>query len=328
MNEAIDDKPTLSVIIPVGERYDPVSELFHAYRHGLEATGLDYEIIYVLDGRNPSVLESLQELQKTHKLCIVTLAKRFGDATALNAGFSKASGDLLLTLTAYQQIEAEAIPKLTDALLEGNCDMALARRWPRTDSPINRLQTRAFSLILGYASDLKLHDAGCGARAFTRKLVDEVQVYGDLHRFYPILADRQGFRVIEVDAKQAANDAYHRVYSPGVYLRRLLDVLTVFFLVKFTKRPLRFFGLVGASVFTLGALATLYLVFERVFFGVALADRPALILSSLLVVLGVQIVAIGLIGEIIIFTHAREIKEYTIEDVINYDDPGGKRRDS
>lgn len=317
MSNTPPQNPMLSVIIPVGERYDPVADLFNKYKRGIEAAGLPYEIVYVLDGRNPEVLEQLTELQASEKLCIITLAKRFGDATALNAGFSKASGNLFLTLPAYQQIEADEIPSLVRTLVEGNCDMVMARRWPRKDSFINRLQTRTFSLILGYASDVKLRDAGCEVRAFTRKLVDEVQIYGDLHRFYPILADRQGFRVTEVDAAQAESDSHHRVYSPGVYLRRLLDVLTVFFLVKFTKRPLRFFGLVGASIFSVGALSTLYLLVERVFMGVALADRPALILSSLLVVLGVQIVAIGLIGEIIIFTHAKDMKEYTVEEVIN-----------
>ena len=147
--------------------------------------------------------------------------------------------------------------------------------------------------------------------------MEEVPLYGDLHRFFPIMAYRHGFKTVEVNVEQSQSDAYQRIYAPGIYLRRLLDLLTVFFLIKFTKKPLRFFGLVGSSIFGLGLLATMWLVSERLFFHVALADRPALILSSLLIVLGIQIIAIGLIGEIIIFTHAKDLKEYKIDQIIN-----------
>jgi hypothetical protein len=116
---------------------------------------------------------------------------------------------------------------------------------------------------------------------------------------------------------QSPSDAHTRVYAPGVYVRRILDLLTAVFLVKFNKKPLRFFGLLGSASFAIGLIALLYVVIERLFFGVALADRPALLLSTLLLVLGVQLVAIGLVGETIIFTHAREVKEYTIKEIIN-----------
>jgi hypothetical protein len=146
--------------------------------------------------------------------------------------------------------------------------------------------------------------------------VAELPLYGDQHRFLPLLAARLGFRIGEVNVAQSRKEKFWRLYRPGVYPRRLLDLLTVFFLIKFTKKPLRFFGLIGAATFLLGGLLTLYLVIERLFFGVPLAQRPALLLSSLLVVLGVQIFALGLIGELIIFTHAKDIKEYTIDEII------------
>ncbi|MEE9422709.1 MAG: glycosyltransferase [Gammaproteobacteria bacterium] len=315
MEKKIAKQPTLSVIVPITERYDSVKELFYEYKTGIEATGLSYEIIYVLDGDHAAVLEDLTQLQDSEKLTIITLARQFGEATALNAAFSTAVGSLLLTLPAYWQIQASEIPALVTALKE--CDMALARRWPRNDSAINRLQTRAFNFILRSFSSLKIHDAGCSARAFKRAVIEEVQLYGDLHRFFPIIAHRQGFKVIEIDIAQSSKEAFRRFYSPGQYVRRLLDMLTIFFLVKFTKKPLRFFGLVGSGLTGLGLAATLYLIIERLFFDVALADRPALVLSSLLIVLGIQVIAIGLIGEIIIFTHARDLKEYRIDRIIN-----------
>jgi len=305
----------LTVIIPVTERYDPVTELFDDYKKGIEAIGVTYEVIYVLDGEHPEVLNELNRIREREQLTIIKLSRWFGESTALNAAFGQAAGNIILTLPAYQQIESSEIPRLVEALAES--DMVLASRSPRKDSAFNRYQSSAFNFILRSFTDLKIHDAGCSARVFRRQVVKEVPIYGDLFRFFPIMAHRQGFRVIELDVEQSQKDAFRRIYSPGLYLRRLLDLFTVFFLIKFTKKPLRFFGLIGSTLFGLGALSTLYLVAERVFFDVALADRPALILSSLLIVLGIQIIAIGLIGEIIIFTHAKDMKEYKIDRIIN-----------
>jgi len=305
----------LSVIIPITERFDSIPELYYKYKNSVKATGLTYEFIYTLDGEQPEVLKELLKLQEDEKITIITLAKTFGEAIALNAAFNKAAGNIFLTLPAYQQIDTGDIPKLVTSL--ENSDMVLGRRWPRRDSILNRLQSRLFNFLLRLSTDLKIHDAGCSVRAFTRRVTEEIQLYGDLHRFFPVMAHRQGFRVIEIDVKQSENDIHSRIYSPGVYVRRLLDLLTIFFLIKFTKKPLRFFGLVGTTLFGLGALSSLYLIIQRLFLETSLADRPALFLSSLLIVLGVQIIAIGLIGEIIIFIHAKDLKEYKIDKIIN-----------
>jgi hypothetical protein len=305
----------LSVIIPITERYDPVKELYHEYKKGIASTGLSYEVIYVLDGSHPEVMEALRELRETEQITTVTLAKGFDDATALNAGFGESSGDLILTLPAYQQVESDAIPALVAALQDN--DMVLANRSPRKDSRFNRLQSSLYNSIIRSFTDLKISDAGCSARIYKRRVIEDVQIYGDLSTFLPIMAHRQGFRVVEMNTPQSQRDAFQRIYSPGRYVRMLLDLLTIFFLVKFTKKPLRFFGIIGTSLLFLGLLATAYLIIERLLFGVALSDRPVLFLSSLLIVLGVQVIAIGLIGEIIIFTHAKDIKEYKIDTIIN-----------
>jgi glycosyltransferase involved in cell wall biosynthesis len=184
------EKIELSVIIPVTERHDPVSELFHDYKQSIDATGMSYEIIYVLDGEHPEVLNELNQLRNTEQITIITLAKWFGEATALNAGFSVASGQKILTLPAYKQVESDAIQALVTALQEN--DMVLARRWPRKDSIFNRLQSKLFNVILRSFTDLKIHDAGCGVRIFDRKVLEDVHIYGDLFRFFPIMAHRQG----------------------------------------------------------------------------------------------------------------------------------------
>jgi len=151
-----------------------------------------------------------------------------------------------------------------------------------------------------------------------RRVIGELDLYGDLHRFIPVLADRQGFRVREIDVRQSPKDQFRGNYQPNEYTRRLLDIFTILFLVRFTKRPLRFFGMIGITTFGLGALLILVQVVQRLFFDMALADRPALILASLLAVLGLQLLAIGLLGELFIFTHARSVKDYQVDEVIQF----------
>lgn len=315
-NHTMGKRIELSVIVPVTDRYDPICEVYHEYKHGIEATSMAAEIIYVLDGPFPEVLKALFALREQgERIRIITLAKRFGEATALTVGFNHSSGDTLLTLPAYQQVKATEIPRLVEALKE--CDMVLARRWPRVDSLLNRIRSKVFNLLLRFDPDLPMHDAGCNVRVFKRQVADEVYIYGDLHTFFPMMAHRHGFKVNELAVTQSERDRSRRSYPTAHYLNRLLDIVTVFFLTKFTKRPLRFFGLVGATTLAFGLIATLYVVSQRLLFGVGLTNRPALLLSSLLIVLGIQIFAIGLIGEIVIFTHARELREYTIEQVIN-----------
>lgn len=306
----------LSVIVPVVERYDDVAELYRIYKKGVEDSGKSYEIIYVIDGDIGEVMLVLKRLiADGEKIKIIKLARQFGEATALTIGIRQSSGSLILTLPAYQQVEAREIPRLVEALED--CDMVVARRWPRKDSLFNRIQSRVFHLLLKPVSDINFNDIGCGVRVFRRIVTEEVNIYGDQHRFLAILAQKYGFRVVEMDAAQAQKDTLKRVYSPGTYLQRMLDIFSIFFLVKFTKKPLRFFGILGSALFALGFFILLYLLIIKVFLGMALAGRPILLMGMLLVVLGVQVFAIGLLGEIIIFTHAKDMKEYTIDQIIN-----------
>jgi glycosyltransferase involved in cell wall biosynthesis len=307
----------LSVIIPVGNRFaDPV-ELCAEYRAGLDAIGRSYELIFVIDGPHEKFVGPLQQIADgQQRVTIVNLTRPFGEATAIMAGFEQASGRVIITLPAYFQIDAGELPKLVGAL--EHSDLAIARRWPRAGGFFERLRRNAFHGLLKAVTGLRFRDLGCGARAFDRRVLEEIQLYGDQHRFLPVLADRRGFRVAEIDIRQSSKDRHQGVYEPRVYARGFLDIFTVFFLVRFTKKPLRFFGMIGVSLFALGALLVTWLVIERLFFGQGLTQRPALLLSTLLVVLGLQLFAIGLLGELIIFTHARQVRDYQIDKVISY----------
>jgi glycosyltransferase involved in cell wall biosynthesis len=312
----------LSVIVPVCNRFAPdIGALYGDYKSGLDALGMAYEVIFVLDGPHPDTAADLDRLLRAgERITVVSLTRSFGEATALMAGFQRSTGQIVLTLPAYYQIESQDISRLVAALQTH--DLAIARRTPRAGSAFEKLRRNVFHRMIGSITGQRFNDLGCGARAMQRRVLEEIVVYGDQHRFLPVLANRQGFRVGEIDVRQSPKDRFERGYQTREYARRVLDIFTVFFLVRFTKKPLRFFGMVGAVTFGLGAVLTLWLVIDRLFLGHPLAERPALLLSSLLVVLGLQLFALGLLGELIIFTHAREIKDYQIAEVIQFSAKG------
>jgi glycosyltransferase involved in cell wall biosynthesis len=308
---------SISVIIPVGRRCADAIELYTGYRQALDQLQLPSQVIFVLDGPNPGFSAGLEQLAIAGEpIVIVSLFRAFGEATALMAGLEQATGDIVMTLPAYHQIEPGEIHKLVEGL--ATADLCYGRRWPRAESWLAGRRRAAFHALVSAVTGLKVSDLGCGARAMRRQVLSEISLYGDQHRFIPILADRLGFRVSEVDLRQSAKDRFEGVYRVDEYAHRVLDIFTVFFVVRFTKKPLRFFGMAGVSTAGIGIVVTLILVFQRLVFNQALADRPALLLSSLLIVLGLQLFAIGLLGELIIFTHAKSLKDYQVERVISF----------
>jgi glycosyltransferase involved in cell wall biosynthesis len=324
MTTANPDVPSLplSVIMPVGNRHaSDIAALYAEYKAGLATLDIPYEFIVVLDGSRPDVAASLQRLlEHGENLIVISLTKRFGEATALMAGFQRASGRVIVTAPAYHQIQGSDIGKLVRAL--DKADLAIGRRWPRVGGRFEVLRRDLFHKLIATGGQ-HFNDLGCGARAMKRRVLEEISLYGDQHRFLPVLAGRQGFRIVEINVAQSPLDRYDGGYPVREYAHRVLDIFTVFFLVRFTKKPLRFFGMVGASTFVIGAVLVAWLAIDRLVFLHPLADRPALLLSSLLVVLGMQLFALGLLGELIIFTHARDIKDYQIDEVIRY--PEGAR---
>jgi glycosyltransferase involved in cell wall biosynthesis len=306
----------ISLIIPITERHDDMFEIYQEYKSALRGLNIPFEMIAVVDGAFDRAYQQLKELKsRGEKITIIKHARTFGESTAIMAGFRISTGDVILLAPPYHQVEMSDLPKVMESF-DGS-DMVVVRRWPRTDSRWNQFQTNLFHYLVRSMAGSVASDIGCGVRMFRREVLDEIPLYGDLHRFLPVLAFRQGFKIREVDARQSPKEKRLRTYPLGTYLRRMIDLLTVFFLIKFTKKPLRFFGLTGTAVLVTGLAITGYLVVGRLFFRVGLSDRPLFLVGILLVVLGLQIFAIGLIGELIIFIHARDVKEYQIEQIIN-----------
>jgi glycosyltransferase involved in cell wall biosynthesis len=302
----------ISVIVPVVERADDLLAVYRAFAKELEARPEDHEFLFVFDGRFTPPPELVALAAENRRIRLLRFARPFGETAALRLGIEKSGGDLLVTLPAYFQVQPEGIRRLLDAA-DGGADLVVASRSPRLDSWLNRAQSRLFHSIVAGVSDQRFHDMACGVRVMRRSVAEALPLYGDLHRFIPALALREGFRVEEVSVPQHPGDARTRVYRPGVYLRRLLDIAAFFFLAKFTEKPLRFFGLVGALFVGIGTALSLVLFIQRIE-GQAIANRPALLLAVLFMALGVQLVGLGLVGEIIVHLRAPHRRAYRVRE--------------
>ena len=301
----------VSVIIPVVERADDLLELHRTVADELDRTGFEHEFVFIFDGGAPAAPAELLALAEADpRLRIVRFDQSFGEATALRAGFERSRGQQILTLSAYLQVRPDGVGDVMRALADG-ADLVVTRRWPRRDGVLNRLQAQTFHWLVRTVSGVAFRDMACGLRAMRREVAEAIPLYGDLHRFIPALAVREGFRVVELDVPQHPGDARPRVYGPGVYIRRLLDIFTFVFLAKFTEKPLRFFGLVGISLAGAGGLISAVLLGQRLA-GQAIANRPMLLLGALLLAIGIQVIGLGLVGEIIVHLRAPHRRSFRI----------------
>ena len=317
MSRKLRGEPDVSVVVPIVERYGDLKQLYQEFSAELTRLGHSSEFIFVVDNSQRSAIPVLRDLQVTEgdRLSILQLNGSFGESAALTLGFEQARGEKIITLAAYFQVEPRGIGPALDALDEG-VDLVVGRRFPRIDSFFNRMQSRLFHWFVGGLTSTKFHDISCGFRAMRRRVPRELHLYGGLHRFIPVLALSRGFSVREVPLEQRIEDRRTRVHNAGAYLGRLLDLLTIFFLVKFTRMPLRFFGLLGLFLFASGFLIDLAVATQKIVWNLEIADRPLLLLGVLLMVLGVQTLSLGLLGEMIIFTHARNMRDYRVAEVI------------
>ena len=299
----------ISVVVVVTRDTGDIAAAYRSYRPVLARLGRPVEYIYVVDGQMPQAMRALRELRAAGEpVEILSFATPFGEAAALTVGFRHAAGDVVFTLTPEVQVAPEALPRLLTEL--DGCDLVVARRMIDVGQ-----KPRKFDRTVNALFGTSLQDIRCGVRVMRAEVAKELTVYGNQHRFLPLLAQSQGFAVRELGLPAVrGEDRGQR--GPRIDLSLLLDVGTIYFLLRFLKKPFRFFGGFGFAVLAVGALFTLYLVASRLFFGVPLVDRPALVISTLMVVLGIQILSVGLIGEIVAFTYAKDIKDYRVDRVV------------
>lgn len=305
--------PAVSVVLMAMERPGCLLEYYHELAGVLREGGYTFEVIVLAHPEHRALLAPIAALAARGEPVRTHVAGRtLGETALLRLGLGLSRAPVVLTLPAFRQVETRGVLELL-AQVTGDADLAVARRWPRQDALVNRLQARVFGRLVNRLAADQVHDMGCGVRAVRRDVLEDLPLYGDFARFLPLLALDRGYRLVEIPVAQHPHDHPSRVYSPGVYLRRAVDLLGLFFLLRFTDKPLRFFGLVGALLASGGGVLLLVLLVQRLQ-GQGIAQRPALLLASLLVVLGVQAIALGLIGEIVVHLGSTGRRRYRLRE--------------
>jgi glycosyltransferase involved in cell wall biosynthesis len=304
----------VTIVVPVETGDAEVGEVVAALGGELEREGRSWECILVFDGVRGAAWQRAQELSRQHGGKVRTIAFKgtFGESACLSAALERARGRTIITSPQYVQVDpVELEPML--AAIDAGADMATPWRRPRVDPVLNRLQSTCFNWVIRQMIRGDFHDLNCYLRVIRREVLEGVSVYGDMYRFLPVIAHRHGYDVVEVPVRHLKEWGTAGFYGLGVYVRRFLDVLGVMFLTKFTLKPLRFFGSVGALFSFMGLFILTWVVWQKIFYGAGLWNRPVFPLGVMLFILGVQVIGFGLVGEIIIYSQARNLREYRIE---------------
>jgi glycosyltransferase involved in cell wall biosynthesis len=309
----------VSAIIPLLHDDGAIAEVHHAYKAALARDTRQIEFLYVLDRRSHEALAALTALKQAGEpLTLIVLSRWDGEGAALRSGFERARGDTVLILPASPQVDPRDVPKVLEQL--AHSDMAVANRVVLRTSWLEALQARLFRWLVRLLFGHIIKDPVCRVRAYRRPVLEEIAGYSVQQHFSPLLAAERGFQVAEVEVRPSQPTAGGKPRLGGFSLlsrlRLTLEALSLYVVLKFIHKPLRFFGTAGLPILLIGLIYTGYLGINRLFFGMALADRPALILGVLLIVLGIQVIALGLIGEIIIFVASKRIKDYTIDKIL------------
>lgn len=312
---APDKAPALSVLVAVAEAAPHLAEVHVELLHELDGLELDYEVIYLLApgiARGPAraVVRGLCA-SRPERVRVLEFAQDVGEGAMLRAGCERARGEWLATVPPRFETQLGALRRLVAALRDG-ADLVVASRARGRSDAAARAQSRLFNRVVSWTTGSRFHDIASGTRVMRREVLEEIVLYGDFHRYLPLLAERAGFDVREIAAEGHARASAPVVHRPRVYLWRAMDVLSMLFVSRFTRNPLRLFGGVG-SVFALAGFAILgVLAVQRLLGGEPLANRPILVLAVLLVGLGVQAVSIGLLGELILFFRGRTQRDYRV----------------
>ena len=296
--------PLISVVIPLYNEEEAIDELYRQLTAALEAYGAPYEVIVADDGSTDGSFEKLSAIhQRDPRWRIIRFRRNFGQTAGFSAGFDRARGEVILTIDADLQNDPADIPKLMAKIDEGY-DIVSGWRVDRQDTFLTRkLPSMVANRLISHSTNVQLHDYGCSLKAYRADVVKNINLYGELHRFIPAMASGYGVRVAEAPVNHRAREYGKSKYGISRTFRVLLDLMTVYFLLGYSTRPIHVFGGVGLISFGLGVLIGLYLTLVKFALGQDIGTRPLLLLAVLLILLGVQMIAMGLLGELIIRTY-------------------------
>lgn len=301
-------KIMLSVVAPVYNEAPNIRPLYQEITAALEGVDQAYEIVLVDDGSTDGGFEIMRELYEADpRVVVVRFRRNFGQSAAFAAGFDHAQGEIIVTLDADLQNDPADIPRLLEKLAEGY-DVVAGWRQNRRDNVIRRIPSVIANWLIARTTGVKLHDTGCSLRAYRREVVDNINLYGQMHRFIPALASWVGITLAEMPVNhrpRTRGKAKYGKFGLDRTFRVILDLVTVYFMLGFIGRPMHLFGTIGLISGGLGALIGLYLSSLKLLYGYRyqIGERPLLLLAILLIMIGVQFLAMGLLGELVVRTY-------------------------
>ncbi len=317
------ERPLISVVIPLYNEEESIPHLCSALTAALQRYGKPYEIIIVDDGSKDRSFELLAEqAQRDPHLAVIQLRRNFGQTAAFAAGFNHARGDVVITMDADLQNDPDDIPLLMEKIDEGY-DIVSGWRKDRQDRFLDRrLPSMIANRLISNVTDVRLHDYGCSLKAYRRDVLQHVRLYGELHRFIPALASQVGGTVTEVAVNHRARQYGRSKYGISRAVRVALDLITVWFLGGYSTRPIHVFGTLGLISAAGGFVLGLYLTFLKLGLGQSIGTRPMLQLAVLLVVIGVQLITMGLLGEMMTRTYfeSQDKPIYVVRRVVSKSD--------
>jgi len=311
----------ISIVIPLHNEERSVALLYEELQAALEPLAQEWEAVFVDDGSGDGSFAALTRLHDGNEnVRVVRLRRNFGKAAALAAGFGQARGETVVTIDADLQDDPAEIPRLLVKLEEG-FDLVSGWKTRRRDPLRRRVLSRIFNWVTGRVSGLRLHDMNCGLKAYRAEVVRGMPLYGELHRFIPVLAQYRGFRVAELPVNHRPREHGRSRYGVERYVRGFLDLLTVSFIGRYRHRPLHLFGGLGLILGLLGVAILVYLTVVKAL-GHAIGERPLLTLGVLLVVVGLQFFSLGLISEMLTSQHeetavGRQQAEFHVDEILS-----------
>jgi len=312
----------ISVVIPLLNEAESLKELHDWIAKVMQSNRFLYEIIFIDDGSSDSSWQVIKKLAKENaSVKGIKFQKNYGKSQALNAGFMAAQGDVVITMDADLQDSPDEIPELHDLIVNDNFDLISGWKKKRFDSTIRKnLPSKLFNAVARKTSGLRLHDFNCGLKAYKNEVVKNIDVYGEMHRYIPVLAKYEGF--LKIDEKVVAHQArkYGKTkFGMSRFINGFLDLISIWFLTKFGKRPMHLFGLLGSLMFFIGFCFALYLGIDKLFInpsGRLLTDRPQFYLSLVTMIIGTQLFLAGFIGELLLRSKHDEDR-YKISQKVN-----------
>jgi len=305
----------ISFVIPLLNEEGSLKELHGAVTQTMESLPFQFEIIFIDDGstdQSPAILQELYEQDGEH-VRVIQFRRNFGKMPAMTAGFARAKGEIIVTIDADLQDDPGELPKLLAKLDEGY-DLVSAWRANRQDPISKRWPSKFANATVSTLTGVKLNDVNCGFKAYRREVLEELKLYGDLHRYIPVLAHWKGFRVAEVPVTHHPRQFGRSKYGAGRLVRSYVDFLSVLFLTSYLKRPMHLFGTTGTLVAAVGALIMLYLAGLWLVQG-EIGWRPLLFFGITALVVGIQLISVGLLGEMLRNLTFQAEEEYSIRQI-------------